>query len=95
MTTQPLHRRRRVVAAVAAAADWIPFEEPDGGPDFYPFATDAAYNLNVDSDGDAKADAVFRWPPSNCRAAGSCSPGRPTTRSSSTWRSSTCSTAAT
>ena len=26
-----------------------------------PFATDAAYNINVDSDGDAKADATFRW----------------------------------
>ena len=42
-------------------ANWIPFEEPNGGPNFYPFATDAAYNVNVDSDGDAKADAVFRW----------------------------------
>jgi hypothetical protein len=42
-------------------ANWIPFEEPNGGPNFYPFATDAAYNINVDSDGDAKADAVFRW----------------------------------
>jgi hypothetical protein len=46
---------------VTFIANWIPFEEPDGGPNFYPFATDAAYNLNVDSDGDAKADAVFRW----------------------------------
>jgi hypothetical protein len=42
-------------------ANWIPFEEPNGGPNFYPFATDAAYNINIDSDGDAKADAVFRW----------------------------------
>ncbi|MFI7541803.1 DUF4331 domain-containing protein [Actinoplanes sp. NPDC049599] len=46
---------------VTLIANWIPFEEPDGGPNFYPFATDAAYNINVDSDGDAKADAVFRW----------------------------------
>jgi Domain of unknown function (DUF4331) len=46
---------------VTFIADWIPFEDPDGGPNFYPFATDAAYNVNVDSDGDAKADAVFRW----------------------------------
>ncbi|MFC6020873.1 DUF4331 domain-containing protein [Plantactinospora solaniradicis] len=42
-------------------ANWIPFEEPNGGPNFYPFATDAAYNINVDNDGDAKADATFRW----------------------------------
>jgi Domain of unknown function (DUF4331) len=46
---------------VTFIANWIPFEEPNGGPNFYPFATDAAYNINVDSDGDAKADAVFRW----------------------------------
>jgi hypothetical protein len=42
-------------------ANWIPFEEPNGGPNFYPFATDAAYLINVDNDGDAVADAVFRW----------------------------------
>jgi hypothetical protein len=46
---------------VTFIANWIPFEEPNGGPNFYPFATDAAYNINIDSDGDAKADAVFRW----------------------------------
>src|SRR5215831_2063204 len=42
-------------------ADWIPFEEPNGGPNFYPFATDAAYNIYVDNDGDAKPDATFRY----------------------------------
>jgi hypothetical protein len=42
-------------------ANWIPFEEPNGGPNFYPFATDAAYNINIDNDGDAKADIIFRW----------------------------------
>ncbi|MFE9692958.1 DUF4331 domain-containing protein [Micromonospora sp. NPDC005806] len=42
-------------------ANWQPFEEPNGGPNFYPFATDAAYNINVDNDGDARADATFRW----------------------------------
>src|SRR5688500_2237544 len=31
---------------VTMIANWIPFEEPDGGPNFYPFATDAAYNIN-------------------------------------------------
>src|SRR5215510_8324725 len=46
---------------VTFIANWQPFEEPNGGPNFYPFATDAVYNINVDSDGDAKADAVFRW----------------------------------
>ncbi|MEV4533391.1 DUF4331 domain-containing protein [Asanoa sp. NPDC049518] len=46
---------------VTLVANWIPFEEPNGGPNFYPFATDAAYNINVDNDGDAIADAVFRY----------------------------------
>jgi hypothetical protein len=46
---------------VTFVANFIPFEEPNGGPNFYPFATDATYNIHVDSDGDAKADAVFRY----------------------------------
>ena len=46
---------------VTFIANWQPFSEPNGGPNFYPFATDAAYNIYVDNDGDAKADATFRW----------------------------------
>jgi len=46
---------------VTFIANFIPFEEPNGGPNFYPFATDAVYNIKVDSNGDAKPDAVFRW----------------------------------
>ncbi|WP_433045429.1 DUF4331 domain-containing protein [Dactylosporangium sp. CS-033363] len=46
---------------VTFIANWQPFEDPDGGPNFYPFATDATYLINVDSDGDAKPDAIFRW----------------------------------
>jgi len=46
---------------VTFVANWIPFEEPNGGPNFYPFATDAAYYIKVDNDGDAKEDASFRF----------------------------------
>ena len=46
---------------VTFVANWIPFEEPVGGPNFYPFATDATYNVYVDNDGDAEPDATFRW----------------------------------
>src|SRR5262245_60242175 len=42
---------------VSFIMNWQPFSEPDGGPNFYPFATDAAYVLNVDSNGDALPDA--------------------------------------
>jgi hypothetical protein len=46
---------------VTFVANFIPFEEPNGGPNFYPFAKDAIYNINIDNNGDAKPDAVFRW----------------------------------
>jgi len=46
---------------VTLLANWIPFEEPNGGPNFYPFATDARYKINIDNDGDGKADVVYTW----------------------------------
>jgi hypothetical protein len=47
--------------SVTLIANWIPFEEPAGGPNFYPFANDARYNINIDNDGDARADVVYTW----------------------------------
>ena len=46
---------------VTLAANWIPFEEPAGGPNFYSFASDARYDIHIDNDADAKADVTFRW----------------------------------
>jgi len=42
-------------------ANWYPFQEPNGGPNFYPWATDARHDINIDSDGDAKPDIIYRW----------------------------------
>ena len=42
-------------------ANWSPFEEPSGGPNFFPWATDAAYDVNIDNNGDAKPDLIYRW----------------------------------
>ena len=42
-------------------ANWAPFSEPAGGPNFFPWATDATYDINIDSDGDAKPDTTYRW----------------------------------
>jgi len=42
-------------------ANWIPFEAPSGGPNFYQFAPDALYDINIDNAGDAKAHITFRW----------------------------------
>jgi hypothetical protein len=46
---------------VTVVANWQPFSEPDGGPNFYPFAEQTAHDINIDNDGDAKADIVYRW----------------------------------
>ncbi|MCZ4102937.1 MULTISPECIES: DUF4331 domain-containing protein [Streptomyces] len=46
---------------VTLVANWIPFEEPNGGPNFYPFANDARYNIKIDSDGNGKPDATYTW----------------------------------
>src|SRR5881392_3679749 len=47
--------------SVTFVANWIPFEEPNGGPNFYPFAQNTAYDINIDNDGDARPDITYRW----------------------------------
>jgi hypothetical protein len=46
---------------VTLISTWIPFEEPAGGPNFYKFEDGTWYDLNVDNDGDAQADYIYRW----------------------------------
>jgi hypothetical protein len=46
---------------VTFIANWIPFEEPNGGPNFYSFATETAHDINIDSNGDAEPDITYRW----------------------------------
>ena len=47
--------------SVTLISNWIPFEEPNGGPNFYPFADDTQYNINIDNNGDAVADLTYTW----------------------------------
>jgi len=47
--------------SVTLLANWIPFEEPNGGPNFYPWSADARYDINIDNNGDGKADLIYRW----------------------------------
>ncbi|MER5752037.1 DUF4331 domain-containing protein [Streptomyces sp. NPDC002088] len=42
-------------------ANWIPFEEPAGGPNFYTFADDAQYDIHIDNNGDAQGELLFRY----------------------------------
>lgn len=46
---------------VTLIANWIPFQEPAGGPNFYNFGEDVLYQIHVDNDGDAEPDVTYEW----------------------------------
>ena len=46
---------------VTLISNWIPFEEPAGGPNFYNFGEDVLYEINIDNDGDAIDDIVYEF----------------------------------
>ena len=46
---------------VTMIANWIPLEEPAGGPNFYRFGDDVRYEINIDNNGDAVDDIVYQF----------------------------------
>ena len=46
---------------VTMIANFIPFQDPQGGPNFYQFDQNALYEIHVDNDGDAKEDITFQF----------------------------------
>ena len=46
---------------VTLIANFYPFQEPAGGPNFYPWADKARYDINLDTDGDSDADITYRY----------------------------------
>jgi hypothetical protein len=46
---------------VTILANYIPFEDPAGGPNYYRFDPTALYELHVDNDGDAKDDVTYQF----------------------------------
>src|ERR1051326_4165683 len=46
---------------VTLISSWDPFQEPAGGPNFFPWATGVHYDINIDNNGDAKPDVTYRW----------------------------------
>ena len=46
---------------VTMVADYIPFEGPAGGPNFYNFDQNALYELHVDSNGDGRDDTTYQF----------------------------------
>ena len=47
-------RRRTLPGALTIVGNWVPFEDPAGGPNFYKFDDNAHYYLNIDNTGDGK-----------------------------------------
>ena len=48
-------------STVTLVSNWIPFEEPAGGPNFYAFAEGVRYDINISNDADARPEIIYRW----------------------------------
>ena len=46
---------------VTILANFIPLEPPAGGPNFYEFGDDVAYDINISNDGDPDANITYRF----------------------------------
>lgn len=46
---------------VTLIADYIPFQDPQGGPNFYMFDPNAMYEIHIDNNGDAVEDLTFQF----------------------------------
>jgi hypothetical protein len=48
-------------STVTIIANYIPFEDPAGGPNYYRFDPTVLYELNVDNNGDADEDVTYQF----------------------------------
>jgi len=46
---------------VTMIANYVPLQEPAGGPNFYEFGDDVLYEIHVDNDGDGRADITYQF----------------------------------
>jgi hypothetical protein len=46
---------------VTLIANFIPFQKPDGGPNFYSFDPNVVYEIHIDNNGDAVEDVTYQW----------------------------------
>lgn len=46
---------------VTLVSNWLPFQEPAGGPNFYTFADGVRYETHISNDGDASPEITYRW----------------------------------
>ena len=62
---QHRHLRLRVTrthpTTVTLITNYIPLQNPAGGPNFFEFGDDVSYKINVDNNGDGVADVVYEF----------------------------------
>src|SRR3954462_12959342 len=46
---------------VTLVANFIPFQNPQGGPNFYEFGDDVLYEIHVSTRGDPRADVTYQF----------------------------------
>ena len=46
---------------VTIITNYIPLEDPAGGPNFFEFGDDVLYEINIDNDGDGKPDVTYEF----------------------------------
>lgn len=46
---------------VTLIANYLPLQDPYGGPNYYPLETNAVYEIHIDNNGDAKEDVTFQF----------------------------------
>ncbi len=46
---------------ITLIANFIPFQSPQGGPNFYEFGDDVLYQIHVSNRGDARSDVVYQF----------------------------------
>ena len=48
-------------STVTLIANYLPFEYPSGGPNFFEFGEDVSYAIHIDNNGDGKADITYQF----------------------------------
>src|SRR5438132_1159106 len=48
-------------STVTLIANYIPLQEPAGGPNFYEFGEDVRHEIHIDNDGDGLADVSYQF----------------------------------
>ncbi len=46
---------------VTLIANFVPLEDPAGGPNFYEFGTDVLYEICIDNNGDSAENVVYQF----------------------------------